>query len=272
MKPAANWLQWRTLQTFRTFMMKIWFGQNAPHLPQGSALTIGNFDGVHTGHRHILQRLHVQAQERNLHAIAMIFEPQPAEFFSRADFRFGKARGGDFALLSAQPDFVTERTPSILVAGERASSTAVRQALSEGSLHRAEQILGHGYSLSGRVKHGAKIGRTLGCPTANIHLPSHTYALQGVFVVSVRGAFGECAGVASFGRNPTVSDTPAAKLEVHLLDFHGDLYGQRLHIRFLHKLRDEVKFADLGSLQTQIAADILAARQWHAARAQSQQQ
>ena len=188
------------------------------------------------------------------------------------DFRFGKARGGDFALLSAQPDFVTERTPSILVAGERASSTAVRQALSEGSLHRAEQILGHGYSLSGRVKHGAKIGRTLGCPTANIHLPSHTYALQGVFVVSVRGAFGECAGVASFGRNPTVSDTPAAKLEVHLLDFHGDLYGQRLHIRFLHKLRDEIKFADLGSLQTQIAADILAARQWHAARAQSQQQ
>ena len=335
MKPAANWLQWRTLQTFRTFMMKIWFGQNAPHLPQGSALTIGNFDGVHTGHRHILQRLHVQAQERNLHAIAMIFEPQPAEFFSRAakqpapsritplrdklyllaqtgclhgvwvqrfnahcaqteaedfirntlrerlntryllvgdDFRFGKARGGDFALLSAQPDFVTERTPSILVAGERASSTAVRQALSEGSLHRAEQILGHGYSLSGRVKHGAKIGRTLGCPTANIHLPSHTYALQGVFVVSVRGAFGECAGVASFGRNPTVSDTLAAKLEVHLLDFHGDLYGQRLHIRFLHKLRDEIKFADLGSLQTQIAADILAARQWHAARAQSQQQ
>ena len=64
----------------------------------------------------------------------------------------------------------------------------------------------------------------------------------------------------------------AAKLEVHLLDFHGDLYGQRLHIRFLHKLRDEIKFADLGSLQTQIAADILAARQWHAARAQSQQQ
>ena len=158
------------------------------------------------------------------------------------------------------------------MAGERASSTAVRQALAEGSLHRAEQILGHGYSLSGRVKHGAKIGRTLGCPTANIHLPSHTYALQGVFVVSVRGAFGECAGVASFGRNPTVSDTPAAKLEVHLLDFHGDLYGQRLHIRFLHKLRDEIKFADLGSLQTQIAADILAARQWHAARAQSQQQ
>lgn len=307
--------------------MKIWLGQTAPHLPQGSALTIGNFDGVHTGHRHILQRLADEARARQLPAIAMIFEPQPAEFFSIQatrpipsrltplrdklqllaqtgclhgvwvqrfnpsfantpadvfienillkrlhtrylligdDFRFGKGRAGSFELLTAQNDFVTESTPSILVAGERASSTAVRQALSAGNLQRAEQILGHGYTLSGRVKHGAKLGRTIGCPTANIHLPHHQYALQGVFVVEATGAFGRRAGVASFGRNPTVSHTPDAKLEVHLLDYAGDLYGQRLQIRFLHKLRDEVKFADMGSLQAQIAADVQAARVWHA--------
>lgn len=306
--------------------MKIWLGQSAPYLPQGSAVTIGNFDGVHTGHRHILNRLATEAAARNLPAIAIVFEPQPAEFFAQQarktapsrlsplrdklqllaqtsslhgvwvqrfnptfantpadvfiqtvlrerlntryllvgdDFRFGKARSGDFDLLCAQSDFVTENTPSILIAGERASSTAVRQALAAGNLPRAEQILGHGYTLSGRVKHGAKLGRTIGCPTANIHLPNHAYALQGVFVVETTGAFGRRAGVASFGRNPTVSHTPEAKLEVHLFDFAGDLYGERLHIRFLHKLRDEERFADLSSLQTQIAADMQAAKIWY---------
>ncbi|EGK06916.1 bifunctional riboflavin kinase/FAD synthetase [Kingella kingae] len=306
--------------------MKIWLGQSAPYLPQGSAVTIGNFDGVHTGHRHILNRLATEAAARNLPAIAIVFEPQPAEFFAQQarktapsrlsplrdklqllaqtsslhgvwvqrfnptfantpadvftqtvlrerlntryllvgdDFRFGKARGGDFDLLCAQSDFVTENTPSILIAGERASSTAVRQALAAGNLPRAEQILGHGYTLSGRVKHGAKLGRTIGCPTANIHLSNHAYALQGVFVVEATGAFGRRAGVASFGRNPTVSHTPEAKLEVHLFDFAGDLYGERLHIRFLHKLRDEERFADLSSLQTQIAADMQAAKIWY---------
>ncbi|MDK4580546.1 bifunctional riboflavin kinase/FAD synthetase [Kingella kingae] len=306
--------------------MKIWLGQSAPYLPQGSAVTIGNFDGVHTGHRHILNRLATEAAARNLPAIAIVFEPQPAEFFAQQtrktapsrlsplrdklqllaqtsslhgvwvqrfnptfantpadvfiqtvlrerlntryllvgdDFRFGKARGGDFDLLCAQSDFVTENTPSILIAGERASSTAVRQALAAGNLPRAEQILGHSYTLSGRVKHGAKLGRTIGCPTANIHLSNHAYALQGVFVVEATGAFGRRAGVASFGRNPTVSHTPEAKLEVHLFDFAGDLYGERLHIRFLHKLRDEERFADLSSLQTQIAADMQAAKIWY---------
>lgn len=306
--------------------MKIWLGQSAPYLPQGSAITIGNFDGVHTGHRHILNRLATEAAARNLPAIAIVFEPQPAEFFAQQasktapsrlsplrdklqllaqtsslhgvwvqrfnptfastpadvfiqtvlrerlntryllvgdDFRFGKARGGDFDLLCAQSDFVTENTPSILIAGERASSTAVRQALAAGNLPRAEQILGHGYTLSGRVKHGAKLGRTIGCPTANIHLPNHAYALQGVFVVEATGAFGRRAGVASFGRNPTVSHTLEAKLEVHLFDFAGNLYGERLHIRFLHKLRDEERFADLSSLQTQIAADMQAAKIWY---------
>ena len=306
--------------------MNIWFGQQLPAPLLPSAVTIGNFDGVHTGHRHILERLAREAQARQLHSVAIIFEPQPNEFFSRQanrplpqritplrdkiqllqqtgsvnsvwvqrfnpqfaaqtaeqfiqtilraqlntrylligdDFRFGKGRGGDFSLLAAQRDFETERTPSILIAGERASSTAIRQALQTGDVAAANQMLGHPYTLSGHVKYGKKLGRTIGCPTANVHLPLHRYPLSGVFVVRAKGSFGECDGVASFGTNPTVSHTPEAKLEVHLFDFSGRLYGERIQVTFLHKLRDEAKFDSIAALQTQIAQDIETARAWH---------
>lgn len=304
--------------------MEICLGKHSLNLPT-SAVTIGNFDGVHLGHKHILQRLSHEAQARGLRSVAVIFEPQPNEFFSQQmgktpslrlsplrdklrllaqtgclnavrvlrfnpefanhsaddfierilrqqlntryllvgdDFRFGKGRAGDFELLAQQTDFITERTPSILVAGERASSTAVRQALRDGRLDAARQILGHDYVLSGRVKHGKKLGRTLGSPTANVHLPPHHYALRGVFVVEVSGSFGRRRGVASLGYNPTVSHEKRSQLEVHLFNFSGDLYGERIEVAFLHKLRDEQKFADLASLQAQIHLDMAQARAW----------
>lgn len=309
--------------------MQVWLGSGQkPQWPQGTAITIGNFDGVHSGHRHILQCLRTQANARGLPAVAVVFEPQPPEFFARKqsrelpyrlsplrdklvllaasgcldavwvlrfnphfaamsapdfirrvlrgdlntryllvgdDFRFGAQRHGDFALLHAQSDFVTERTPSVLVADVRASSTNVRQALAAGKLAYAQRLLGHEYTLSGHVKHGAKLGRTLGSPTANIHLPPHHYAMNGVFVVDVTGDFGRKRGVASFGFNPTVSDTRTQKLEVHVFDWVGNLYGQRLSVHFLHKLRDELKFASLEALKAQIEADMAAARIWQAA-------
>ncbi len=307
--------------------MNIWLGSNLSPTQHASAVTIGNFDGVHSGHLHILQRLKNEATHRGLQSVVVIFEPQPNEFFARQhhrspiarltplrdklqllqqsqyvdevyvlrfnhqfaqmpassfiqtilrerlntryllvgdDFRFGQARTGDFDLLRRQPDFITERTPSILIAGERASSTAVRQALNTGRLDQARQILGHDYQLSGRVKHGKKLGRTLGSPTANIHLPPHHYALHGVFVVEAISSLGKHQGVANFGSNPTVEQTHSPKLEVHLLDFQGNLYGKRLSINFLHKLRDEQKFATLEKLVQQIHADIDAARNWWA--------
>jgi len=89
--------------------------------------------------------------------------------------------------------------------------------------------------------------------------------LSGVFAVRAKGSFGECAGVASFGTNPTVSHTPEAKLEVHLFDFSGCLYGERIQVTFLHKLRDEAKFDSIADLQAQIAQDIETARAWHQA-------
>lgn len=306
-------------------MMQIWLGNSLPEVMPPSAVTIGNFDGVHLGHRHILQHLNRQACLHGLLATVVVFEPQPQEFFARTkqlpepcrltplrdklallaqsglvdavwvvrfrqefadilaqdfidnilinklnvkylligdDFRFGRGRVGNFDMLSQQGGFVTERKSTIAKNGLRVSSTLIRQHLSDGNLAKAVDLLGHGYSLSGHVKHGAKLGRMIDCPTANIHLPRHRYALSGVFVVIVEGTFGKFEGVASFGVNPTVSQTQDTKLEVHLFDFSGNLYGQRLRVYFLHKIRDEQKFADVTELRQQIKADMAYARYW----------
>ncbi|MBI3146668.1 MAG: bifunctional riboflavin kinase/FAD synthetase [Pseudogulbenkiania sp.] len=176
------------------------------------------------------------------------------------DFQFGADRKGDFRLLSACADFVTEAMPSVLVQGERASSTRVRECLAAGDLAAAQRLLGRPYQLSGRVMHGKKLGRTIGFPTVNIHLPHRKPALQGVFVVEVDTPDGRKGGVASLGLNPTVSHTPDYKLEVHLFDYAGDLYGRRLSVRFLKKLRDEVRYDNLTELVAQIERDAASAK------------
>lgn len=179
------------------------------------------------------------------------------------DFRFGHNRQGSVEQLQQRIEFTLYQSPSLLNNGIRTSSTAIRQALVQGDLCLARTLLGRPYSLSGRVMHGAKLGRTLNCPTANIHLPPHRYPLHGIFVVQIDGTIGTHHGVASFGLNPTVSSgSLKPKLEVHLFDFQGNLYGQRLRITFLHKLRDEAQFDSLTALQQQIHADIAQARDW----------
>lgn len=203
------------------------------------------------------------------------FSRMPAELFMREvllqqlqtrylligdDFQFGADRKGNFELLSACPDFVTEAMPSVLVAGERASSTLVRDTLAAGDLQRAATLLGRPYQISGKVMHGRKLGRTIGFPTANVHLPHLRPALQGVFVVEVDTPQGRLGGVASLGKNPTVTDSQHYKLEVHLFDFHGDLYGQRVSVHFLKKLRDEARYDDLNELVAQIERDAASAK------------
>ncbi|UTH72533.1 bifunctional riboflavin kinase/FAD synthetase [Chromobacterium sp. IIBBL 290-4] len=300
--------------------MQVFLGDPSRFGLPGCALTIGNFDGVHQGHRRMLQRLRQEAAGRGLPTAVLTFEPHPREFFSRAnpparlstlrdklveleesglvdyvfvfrfnhsfskmtasefiervlvkdlktrylligdDFQFGTARQGNFELLASCPHFVTEAMPSVLVQGERASSTLVRQKLAAGDLEAANALLGDIYRLSGKVMHGKKLGRTIGFPTANIHLPHLKPALQGVFVVQADTPFGRLGGVASLGLNPTVSDTPDYKLEVHLFDFSGDLYGKRLTVRFLKKLRDEARYDDLATLVAQIERDAASAK------------
>ena len=282
------------------------------------ALTIGNFDGVHRGHRALIARVTARARELSVPSCVLTFEPHPREFFApeRAparltrlrdklellaaagverthiarfdarfaalsaerfiedvlrrglgvcwllvgrDFRFGARRTGDFSSLQNK-GFELEAMPDVGDDGERVSSSAIRAALAAADFARAEKLLGHPYTLSGRVAHGAKLGRELGFPTANIVL-RHPSPLSGIYVVDA-GERGP--GVASVGRRPTVNPVEVPLLEVHLFGETRDLYGEHLKVRFLKKLREERKFDDLAALRDAIARDAAQARQYFA--------
>jgi riboflavin kinase/FMN adenylyltransferase len=288
----------------------------------GCALTIGNFDGVHRGHRALIERVVAKGRELRVPSAVLTFEPHPREYlaplqaparltrlrdklellgrtgaarvhivrFDAAfaglsaerfveqvlvgglgvrsllvgrDFRFGARRAGDYALLDTlarRHGFLLETMPDVASDGARISSSAVRASLAAGDFAAAERLLGHRYFISGRVAHGAKLGRDLGFPTANIVL-RRPPPLAGIYVVDVE-RYGP--GVASVGRRPTVNPLAMPLLEVHLLERDEALYGRRLRVSFLKKLRDEAKFDGLAPLREAIAQDARAAREYFA--------
>lgn len=298
--------------------------------PSSTVLTIGNFDGVHLGHRALLARLGELAAARGLPPAVLTFEPHPREFFAPEsaptrlstlreklellqangvaicfvarfnrqfaglaadafisqvlverlrtryliigdDFRFGARRSGDFSLLQAAGEkygFGVAAMPTLLDGATRVSSSAVRQALWDGDLARAAELLGRPYGIAGRVVHGKKLGRQLGFATANVYIRHDRPPLLGVFAVEVSG-IGDTVrqGVANLGFRPTANQTLRPLLEVHLFDFNADIYGRHIEVRFLNKLRDEMKFSGLDALQAQIGSDIAAARAFFARRA-----
>ncbi|MFA7503462.1 MAG: bifunctional riboflavin kinase/FAD synthetase [Burkholderiaceae bacterium] len=184
------------------------------------------------------------------------------------DFRFGAKRAGDVHTLAAaatDAGFELEQLGSVIADGERISSSAVRAALAAGDFERTGQLLGRPYRISGRVAHGRKLGRNLGFPTLNLPIPFPRPALAGVFVVRVHGLGpGALPGVASLGTRPAVETDGKPVLEVHLLDFDRDVYGELVGVEFCHKLRDEANFDSLDALAVQIGADVRQARDWHA--------
>lgn len=303
------------------------------HLLQGSALahraetgcvaTIGNFDGVHLGHRAVIETLAEAGNHLGLPTCVVLFEPQPREYFGPDDaparlmrlrekldrlaelpvdqvlllrftrrladmapeafiddiligklgvkhlvvgddFRFGQRRRGDFAMLKAfgeRHGYSVVDTPSVLVDGERVSSTLIREALALGDLERAARLLGRPYLVCGRIVHGHKRGRTIGFPTANVLMRRKNTPVQGVFAVTMAG-LGEqpLPGIANVGFRPTVSGERTVVLETHLFDFSGDIYGRQVEVSFHHKIRDEQKFAGLPELRAQIERDVAVAK------------
>jgi riboflavin kinase/FMN adenylyltransferase len=286
-------------------------------------LAIGNFDGLHLGHRALLDRLAAKARELGLPAAVMTFEPHPRELFTPDqaparltslreklrlleacgidrvylchfnrklaalsaddfveqllvrglavrhliigdDFRFGRGRGGDFALLQqagVEHNFGVEAMHTVDIDGERVSSSAVREVLLSGDLEHAARLLGRPYNIAGRVVHGDKIGRRIGFPTANIQLKRKRVALSGVFAVTVSGLDKRhLPGAASLGVRPTLGAGLRPVLEVHLLDFDREIYGSHVTVHFLHKLRDEAKYPNLEALTAQIERDVAATR------------
>ena len=295
---------------------------NLHHSQLGSALTIGNFDGLHRGHQAVLRHLQQRAAEQQLATTVMTFEPTAQEYFSPRtaparlqrlrdklamlqelevnqvhclrfnqelaelsadafvrqilvegldvrylvvgdDFRFGKDRRGDFAFLQQAGQrygFEVVSTRTFLEGEDRVSSTRIRQALAEGDLALAEQLLGRSYRICGRVSPGQQRGRTIGFHTANVRLHRVVSPLKGVFAVRVYGLGTEALnGVANVGTRPTV-DGSYCVLEIHLFDFDSDIYGRYLDVEFCSKLREEKKFESFEALKQQIEFDVEQAR------------
>ena len=285
-------------------------------LPE-SAVTIGNFDGVHLGHQLVIRQLREVAQAAGLPTVVIIFEPQPIEFFAPDkapkrlarfrekiaylkaqhidyllclhfdaelagldaetfvqrilidslntrhlvigdDFHFGRNRQGNFEFLREHSErfgFTVDATETLISGGERVSSTRVRECIQRGDFDGAAALLGRPYSLSGRIAHGQKLGRQLGYPTINIKMGDKTLIVKGIFAVQVKGIDNQpLRGVASIGTRPTVNGVDTI-LEVYILDFDRDVYGYRVVVEFLHKIRDEEKFASLEELTAHIAQD-----------------
>ena len=304
-----------------TILHKDW--RRVPEQARGAILALGNFDGVHLGHAHLLRTLHAARPDAPLGVLT--FEPHPRELFRPedppfrlslsderlgslaalgvahvfeipfdrefseftadrfveevlhrsigarhlacgADFAYGHRRGGDVASLAVQAERLgigLTVVPALADAGGPFSSSRIRRALLDGYPERATEELGRPWTVRGVVRHGDKRGRLLGFPTANISLGRHLEPARGVYAVSVRLPDGRvCPGVANIGRRPTVNDTTESRLEVHLLEFEGDLYDQELLVSLHTLLRAERKFDGLDALKAQISLDAVWARDY----------
>jgi riboflavin kinase/FMN adenylyltransferase len=188
------------------------------------------------------------------------------EVWVGGDFRYGHRRAGDVALLErmgSELGFAARTMPEVLLDDSRVSASRVRRLLAEGGFTAAATLLGRPFAIEGRVERGNRLGRTLGFPTANIPLRERVSPVQGIFAVRVGLGESECSwpGVASLGVRPTVNQVSQPLLEVHLFDFEGDLYGRRMAVEFVAKLRDEQKFHDLDALKAQMDHDARSARE-----------
>lgn len=181
-----------------------------------------------------------------------------------ADFHFGYQRSGNVALLrklGAELDFEVHGLHAVSLDGQTISSTRIREAISNGDLETAGELLGRPHSIASRVIHGDHLGRTLGFPTANFAVTGLVLPPNGVYAAQVILNAKRHHAVANIGHRPTITlDASETRLEVHLLDFAEDLYGRELEIVLVRRLREEQHFASREELQLQICRDVAEAR------------
>ena len=296
----------------------------ASDLPRGGIVTSGNFDGVHLGHRRILEAVATRAREAGRPSIAITFEPHPlavlrpdhaprriqtlrqkeeaieaigiesllvipftrdfsltepedfvreflcerlaaSELYLGSHFAFGRGKRGDIGLLKRMgPEcgFTAEGVEEVFAGGEPISSTRIRNALERGGVAEANAMLGREYELDGIVSKGEKVGHKIGFPTINLAPENDFHPAEGVYVTRIAiPSFGRrFGGVTNIGRRPTLYEESEAVIETYVFDFAANVYGERVRLFFLDRLREERKFPSLEALTDQIARDIEAAR------------
>jgi|TARA_B100002003_G_C14115029_1_gene536340 riboflavin kinase/FMN adenylyltransferase len=182
------------------------------------------------------------------------------------DFQFGHDRSGGYDLLQSigeQHGFPVTNLNTMTYESRRVSSTHIRECLSRGDFAAAEEMLGHPYAITGKVIYGRQVGRTIGVPTANIHLHRYRAPIEGVYAVEIQGLDAEYVGVANVGVRPTFEEEMLKPvLEVHILDFDQDIYGKFVKVIFMNKVREEKKFDGIDQLKSAISNDILSAREF----------
>ncbi|HEX7838413.1 MAG TPA: bifunctional riboflavin kinase/FAD synthetase [Kofleriaceae bacterium] len=303
--------------------MQVVYGhRNVPEW-KGAAIAIGNFDGVHLGHRALIARARELAAANDAITVALTFDPHPSSLLAPAraprmltsmerrvellaeagvdavvvepftrelagvapnafvddivifslraraivvgyDFSYGQGRTGTVEALQAHgihAGIEVAVVPAVTIDGEIAASTRIRALLRAGDLARAEHMLGRPWDVDGVVVHGAKRGRAIGVPTANIATEVELAIAPGIYAVALGVEGGPAMpAVASLGTNPTFVDDGGLVLEVHVLDWDGDLYDRRVRTTFIARLRDEQKFDSVDALVAQIRRDIDQAR------------
>jgi riboflavin kinase/FMN adenylyltransferase len=306
----------------------VWISSSLQSVLTPSAIALGNFDGIHSGHRRVIEPV-LTAREQavlRLYATVVSFSPHPREFFSGQplallspleervglleqmgidqlvvlpfdeelanlspaefvqkiiveqlqakhisvgqDFRFGHRRSGTADLLeelAGEQGIEVTQVSLQICDQQRISSSGIRQALGEGNVQQAAQFLGRSYRLIGKVVKGQQLGRTIGFPTANLQVPPNKLIpAQGVYGVRVSGKElnqgDPLLAVMNIGNRPTVAGQEQT-IEVHILDWEGDLYGQELTVELLEFIRSERKFGSLDALKAQIVEDCGVARQ-----------
>jgi riboflavin kinase / FMN adenylyltransferase len=297
-------------------------------LPRGGVGTIGNFDGVHLGHRRILETVVARAREVGRTSFAITFEPHPmavlrpdraprriqtlrqkeetieaigidallvipftrdfsltepeefvrgllgrrlaaSELYIGAHFAFGRGKRGDLALLSrlgGECGFAASAVDEVFHQGEPVSSTRIRRALERGAISEANAMLGRDYELDGLVSRGDRVGHQIGVPTINLEPENELSPADGVYVteIEIRSFGRRFSSVTNIGRRPTLYEEYRTTIETYVLDFSSDVYGDRVRLFFLERLRDECKFPSVIELKAQIQRDIASTREYFA--------
>src|SRR5258708_449657 len=259
--------------------MRLFHGTDNSKIARPTVLTLGVFDGLHLGHQLIMKTVVERARATGAVPTVITFEPHPRallrqvivdrlhakEVYLGCGFAFGHGREGNIDLLrtvSKSLGFFADEVPELRLRGRRVSSSRIRELLQEGKVNITRRMLGRPYGVEGRVVRGAERGATLGFPTANLHPQNRVIPRGGVYVTATLIDGQWRRSVTNIGTRPTFESGAGSSVETFIMNWSGDLYGDGVRVRFVHRLAYERKFNSVDELKVQIRSDVARAEEY----------